>query len=204
MLIRCSWWRSRTSKLWKLRADVWSWAGNLRFPVWPRWRISFVARTSCKLCEITQLLTKFPWSVKFRMKKKFKTRISPELRLRWVSRMRQWRGLSESRLSWDCRSASGALLDNNFAESYAEWSLAGVYEEDHDCNYACDLVIACFSVCLRWLDQMRDAERSAASAAYASRFFVDARWFVARDGAQRSRAGRHIPSRSWSGSQGLI
>ncbi len=97
-----------------------------------------------------------------------------------------------------------ALLDNNFAESYAESSLAGVYEEDHDCSYACDLVIACFSVCLRWLDQMRDAERSAASAAYASRFFVDARWFVARDGAQRSRAGRHIPSRSWSGSQGLI
>ncbi len=71
-----------------------------------------------------------------------------------------------------------ALLDNNFAESYAESSLAGVYEEDHDCSYACDLVIACFSVCLRWLDQMRDAERSAASAAYASRFFVDARWFV--------------------------
>ncbi len=88
-----------------------------------------------------------------------------------------------------------ALLDNNFAESYAESSLVGVYEKDRDLSCCCNVVIASSGVCLRWLDQMRDAQRSAASAAYASRFFVDARWFADWTGAQRNRGRPYIPPR---------
>ncbi len=51
---------------------------------------------------------------------------------------------------------------------------------------------------------MRDAERSAASAAYASRFFVDARWFADRTGAQRNSGRPYIPPRGRTRQEGLM